>query len=230
MPAPLRVVLPPEEEEMLSDLRVATTVPQRTRDRAHMLRLNFQGWNVPAIAEMFECHDHTVRATIRRWQEYGLLGLWEAPGRGAKPPWTAEDMKYIETCLADETRTYNSAQLVRKLKEAGLVDLSRGHLRTLLKKNYCWKRTRQSHRQKQDPVKWAPKQAELAMLKQAAAAGEIVLKYLDESGFCLWSPVSYSLVREHKRMEQTKPVYGWRISILGLWQKNVGFEYGLAKG
>jgi transposase len=134
MPAPLRVVLTPEEAVMLNDLRVATTVPQRTRDRAHMLRLNFQGWNVPAIAEMFECHDHTVRATIRRWQEHGLLGLWEAPGRGAKPRWTAEDMKYIETCLADETRTYNSAQLVRKLKEAGLVDLSRGHLRTLLKK------------------------------------------------------------------------------------------------
>jgi putative transposase len=70
------------------------------------------------------------------------------------------------------------------------------------------------------------------MLKQAAADGEIQLKYLDESGFCLWSPVSYSYspVGEQKRMEQTKPVYGWRISILGLWQENVGFEYGLAKG
>jgi putative transposase len=70
------------------------------------------------------------------------------------------------------------------------------------------------------------------MLKQAAADGEIQLKYLDESGFCLWSPVSYSYspIGEQKRMEQTKPIYGWRISILGLWQENVGFEYGLAKG
>jgi transposase len=85
MPAPLRIVLTPEEDLMLSELRVATTVPQRTRDRAHMLRLNAQGHNVPAIALMFECHDHTVRATIRRWQAHGLLGLWEAPGRGAKP-------------------------------------------------------------------------------------------------------------------------------------------------
>jgi hypothetical protein len=31
-------------------------------------------------------------------------------------------------------------------------------------------------------------------------------------------------------MEQPKPIYGWRISILGLWQEHVGFEYGLAKG
>jgi transposase len=64
---------------MLRELRVAATVPQRTRDRAHMLRLNHAGWNVPAIADMFGCHEHTVRATIRRWEGAGLSGLWEAP-------------------------------------------------------------------------------------------------------------------------------------------------------
>lgn len=69
-------------------------------------------------------------------------------------------------------------------------------------------------------------------LELAEAAGEIQLKYLDESGFCLWSPVSYSYspIGEQKRMEQTQIVHGKRISILGLWQPNQGFEYGLAKG
>ena len=43
MPAPLRIVLSQTDDEMLAELRVATTVPQRTRDRAHMLRLNAQG-------------------------------------------------------------------------------------------------------------------------------------------------------------------------------------------
>jgi putative transposase len=33
------------------------------------------------------------------------------------------------------------------------------------------------------------------MLELAAATGEIDLKYLDESGFCLWSPVSYSYIK-----------------------------------
>jgi len=70
------------------------------------------------------------------------------------------------------------------------------------------------------------------MLKQAAERGDIHLKYLDESGFCLWSPVSYgySQVGEQKRMEQTKIVQKGRISILGLWEEQAGFEYGLAKG
>jgi transposase len=128
MPAPLRVILSDAEVEMLRELRVATTVPQRTRDRAHMLWLNHDGWNAPAIADMFDCQEQTVRATIRRWEAGGLSGLWEAPGRGAKPRWNAADMACIDACLADETRTYNSAQIVRKL------DLSSGQLREILKK------------------------------------------------------------------------------------------------
>jgi putative transposase len=70
------------------------------------------------------------------------------------------------------------------------------------------------------------------MLELAAASGEIQLKYLDESGFCLWSPVSYSysLIGQQKRMEQTTIVHGKRISILGLWQPGQGFEYGLTQG
>ncbi len=61
MPAPLRITLTEEEDLTLSELRLAQTVPQRTRDRAHMLRLNAQGWNVPAIAEIFgarRCQGH----------------------------------------------------------------------------------------------------------------------------------------------------------------------------
>jgi transposase len=135
MPAPLRILLTPEEDRTLTELRLAQSLPQRTRDRAHMLRLNAQGWNAPAIAEMFECHPHTVRATLRRWQERGLGGLWEAPGRGAKPKWQPSDLEYLTDCLEHEPRTYNALQLAKKLKQERLVDLSSDRLRRLLKKN-----------------------------------------------------------------------------------------------
>ncbi|MBD2003611.1 MULTISPECIES: helix-turn-helix domain-containing protein [Cyanophyceae] len=71
MLAPLRIILTPEEDCTLAELRLAQHLPQRTRDRAHMSRLNAQGWNVPAIAEIFECHPHTVRAALRRWEKRG---------------------------------------------------------------------------------------------------------------------------------------------------------------
>ena len=70
------------------------------------------------------------------------------------------------------------------------------------------------------------------MLKMAAEEGTIDLKYLDEAGFCLWSPVSYSYsqIGSQKVMEQSRKKYGSRISILGLWQAGKSFEYGLAQG
>ena len=119
---------------MLSELRVAQTVPQRTRDRAHMLRLNAQGWNVPAIAEIYECHEHTVRATLRRWQSRGLSGLWETPGRGAKANWSEADKQGLEAWVEADPQTYNSAQLARKLQQERQVNLSADWIRRVMKK------------------------------------------------------------------------------------------------
>lgn len=75
------------------------------------------------------------------------------------------------------------------------------------------------------------KLADLETLELAAAEGYIDLKYLDESGFCLWSPVSYSYSRVgcQKRLEQTARK-GNRLSILGLWQPDQQFEYALSLG
>ena len=69
------------------------------------------------------------------------------------------------------------------------------------------------------------------MLEMAAAAGDIDLFYLDESGCCQWSAVNYSYYfrGEQKRQEQTQK-RGRRLSILGLWQPFVTFIYGLVFG
>ena len=140
MPGPLKITLKTLEEKTLEELRKASSVPYRTRDRAQMLKLNAQGKKVSEIAQIFDCHEHTVRATIRRWETQGLVGLWEAKGRGAKPKWKPEDMAYIETCLQEEQRTYNSSQLAQKLKQNRGVDLSSDRLRRILaKKNIVGK-------------------------------------------------------------------------------------------
>ncbi len=69
------------------------------------------------------------------------------------------------------------------------------------------------------------------MLELAASSGEIELKYLDESGFCMWSPVSYTYFPrgQQKHLEQTRR-RGRRLSILGLLQPLVSFVYGLVIG
>jgi len=68
-------------------------------------------------------------------------------------------------------------------------------------------------------------------LELAAQQGHIELKYLDESGCCLESPVSYSYSRvgQQKPIEQVKS-YGNRLSILGVWQPEQSFDYALVQG
>jgi transposase len=134
MPAQLRVILTEEQDRTLRELREATKVPQRVKDRAHMLRLNAQGRSTAEIASIF-CHAHTVRNAVQRWEYRGLGGLWEEPGRGSKPKWAAADLDYIEQCLELDQRTYNSTQLAKKLKQEREVDLSGDRLRRILKKS-----------------------------------------------------------------------------------------------
>ena len=134
MPAATYTVLTEEEDRTLSELRLAQTVPQRTKDRAHMVRLNAQKWSVPQIAQIFECHEHTVRSAVRRWEAQGLGGLWEAPGRGAKPKWKEADLQHLEQALDAEPHTYNCDQLAHKLAQERQVNLSSSRLRRLLQK------------------------------------------------------------------------------------------------
>ena len=85
------------------------------KDRAEAVRLSNQGWYVERIAVYLHWHISTVRKTLKRWQTGGLGGLSSAKGRGTQATWEEEDMAYLETCLREEDRTYNSVQLAEKL-------------------------------------------------------------------------------------------------------------------
>ena len=137
MGARVRVFLNSEEERTLWELRRATTVAQRVKDRAEALRLSNQGWYVEKIAAHLHWKVKTVRTTFKRWQDKGLGGLWDAPGRGKPKTWQEADMEHLEKCLREEERTYNSVQLAEKLKRERGVSLSPDHLRQVLKKRGC---------------------------------------------------------------------------------------------
>jgi len=130
----LRVFLTPEEDRTLQELRRATTVPQRVKDRADVVRMNARGDYVETIAAYFNWHVETVRNTLKRWQSRGLGGLWEAPGRGKPRSWQEADMAYLEQVLRTDERTYTAAQLSEKLIQDRQIRLSPGHLREVLEK------------------------------------------------------------------------------------------------
>jgi len=113
-------------------------------------------------------------------------GLGMALGRGAKQNGKA-DLQTVEQWIEQDARTYNSHQLAQKLSE------QRGQAKQA--KAIYKKRALDGNElvhSKQDRAQKQLKQADLNTLKLAAQEGYIDLKYLDESGCCLWSPVSYN--------------------------------------
>ncbi len=134
MGARLRTFLNPEEDRTLFELRTAQGIPQRTKDRAEVVRLNAHGWQVEKIAAHFNWAEDTVRETIHRWNTKGLGGLSDKPRRGAKRRWQEADIVYLEQCLEQEPRTYNSRQLAEKLRRDRQVQLSPDRIRRVLKK------------------------------------------------------------------------------------------------
>lgn len=134
MPSPLRIRLTPEQKQDLFELKANPTIPQRTKQRVEALLLSDREWKVSAIAAHLNCAYNTVRQTFYRWIIQGKEGLVDAPRSGRKPLWTSEDIEYIEECLEKEERTYNSQQLVEKLKQERGVELSSDRLRKILKK------------------------------------------------------------------------------------------------
>ena len=133
MGARIRVFLTREQDKTLLNLRTAD-VPQKVKDRAEIIRLNAHGWYVEKIAAHFNWTAQTVREVLHKWRKLGLEGLWELAGRGGKTKYTEEDIVFLEECLKNEPRTYNSLQLTQKLESDRSVKLSPDRLRRVLKK------------------------------------------------------------------------------------------------
>lgn len=143
MPSPLKIRLTAEEKQCLFELKSHPKIPKRTKQRAEALVLSARLQKVSAIAVHLNCADKTVCQTFYRWLTQGREGLFDSPRSGRKPVWTTEDIKYIEDCLEKEERTYNSRQLLEKLKPERSVEISHDRLRKILKKKeWRWKRTR----------------------------------------------------------------------------------------
>ena len=129
-----RIHLTPEEDRTLQELKNATSVPLRVRERAEALRLSMYGWTVPRIAAYSGCAESTVRETFRRWWDHGLAGLFEATGRGARPRLTDADFDFLRQQMQEQPKAYNSQQLAALLHEKRGVQVNPDYLRQVLKK------------------------------------------------------------------------------------------------
>src|SRR5215210_1269796 len=93
--------LGPREAETLQQVLRSRTVPAGIYQRALIIHWSSQGQTPSQIAARLEHKFDNVVKWIRRFNEEGLAGLQERPGRGRKPQLKeAQALTVVETALA----------------------------------------------------------------------------------------------------------------------------------
>lgn len=190
-------------------------LPPKVRDRIEMLTLADAGWSAPRIAEHLGHCGQTVRDLLKDYLDRGAAALY--PRRPGPPPDAARRDRVAEELrsLLAEDRTWTSRQLGEALAGRGVMMGPRQVRRHLKRMRARYRRTASTLKHKQDPAEAERAGRVLANLKAKAAAGSIVLYYLDECGFSPTLPVGYSwsLPGERKFIRYEAP-QGRRVNAL----------------
>lgn len=167
-------------------------LPPKVRDRIEMVILSDAGWSAPRIATHLGYCGQTVRDLLRAFLARGTDAL--QPFRSGPPPDVAHRERIADELrrLLAEDRTWTSRQLAQALAERGVSLGARQVRRHLKRLGAGYRRTASTLKHKQDPAKAERAGRVLGNLKAKAAAGDLVLYYLDECGFSPTLPISYS--------------------------------------
>jgi putative transposase len=214
----IRIHLEDATRDQLRALRRKSLSP-KVRDRVEMLTLSDAGWSPPRIAEHLGCCGQTVRDALRAFLARGLDALY--PRRTGPAPDTGRRERVAEELRRSlaEDRTWTSRQLSEALAGRG-IDLGPRQVRRHLKRIKAgYRRTASTLKPKQDPAKVARAGRVLANLKAKAAAGKLVLYYLDECGFAPTLPVgsSWTLPGERRFVRYEAP-QGRRVNALAAYR------------
>jgi transposase len=187
---------------------------RRARMRAHSILFSHQGYSIPQIARLYEVDRRSVSIWLDRWQQAGLVGLYDEPHTGRPPRLSEAEQHTAQQLLRQFPREIK--RVVAELAKATGKRVSPKTRKRLLKKTgSVWKRIRKVPAKKPDPVKYAHSQALLQRLQQQDAAGECDLWYFDGSGFCLEPYLPYAWQPIGDTLEIPTSSHGKRLNVLG---------------
>ena len=141
-------------------------LPPRVRDRLEMVLLSSVAWSPARIATHLGSCAPTVRSVLKDFLARGIVALF--PRRTGPPPDLRRRQQVTEvlTALLALERTWTSRQLATALAEQNIRLSARQVRRYLGMMGAGWRRTTNSLRHKQDPVKVARAVRVLSHLKK----------------------------------------------------------------
>lgn len=213
--------LSPETEKLLRRIQKESRHYQ-VRQRAHCILLSFEGFTIEQMIKNFQVSRKTIYNWINAWSASRLLGLYNQPGRGRKTTFTPDQKEQIKQWALDSPK--NLKQVLAQIKKEWGITVSIDTVKRILKAGFMtWRRLKRGLAGKPDPIEYAQKQQELEELRQLHYQGEIDLRYLDETGFCLTPYIPYAWQKKGETIELISR-RSQRLNVLGLLNQDNELE------
>jgi transposase len=199
-----------------------------TRNRAHAILLSFKGNSVPIICGIYNVFRQTVSTWFSNWEEQGLNGLVDLPGRGRPSSLTEEEKSKVIKLIEKSPRSLN--KVLADVKNEMGITISMNILKSICENaGFVWKRVRASLRSKRNQVDFEIAEEEIKELRQQDTDNIIDLYYFDESGFTLEPciPYAYQYTGETIEVPSSKSK---RLNVLGFINRECNFESFVFEG
>jgi transposase len=166
-------------DSQLRDLqRQLSSDSSRVRTRSLVLLLSHQGHSGEQISSLLGISRRMVSRTRTRWRQQKVSGLADAKRPGRPPKVDAAYLTELFRVVKKNPRTlgyifarWTAPRLAEYMKQQTGIDLSDNWVSQLLRaRDYVWRRTKRTIRNKQDPQKILQAQHELQKMKKTASA------------------------------------------------------------
>jgi transposase len=124
----------------LSDPEIQTLIEmqrfhasRRARMRAHGIVLSHQGYSIKHIAAVYQVSRYAVSGWIDRWQNSGLVGLYDQPRPGRPMRLNPDEQRLVEQYVQEHPKALK--RVVQRLEQETHKRVSTKTIKRLIKKN-----------------------------------------------------------------------------------------------
>lgn len=138
----------------------------RLRQRAHILLLSDKGFSITELSHVTDLDRDTISLTLDCWEESGLGGLYDKPGRGRKPIYTEQEQALIAEKLEQAPRQIKKirADIANETGKSASIDTLK---RVVKRQGMVWKRLQKEPAKKPDAAEYSLRKQKLEALKKS---------------------------------------------------------------
>ncbi|MBE9212308.1 IS630 family transposase [Plectonema cf. radiosum LEGE 06105] len=194
----------------------------QVRKRAHCIQLSYQKYKISQLCRIFKVSRNTIYNWLNSWESSRFVGLYNQPGRGRKKIFNINQEQIIKSWVKETPLCLEKVQ--DKIENEWETRVSKKTIKRIIKSaHWGWYRVKKRVGGSPVTTVYKRKIQELEQLKEQELIGEIEIRYVDESGFCLIPYIPYAWQEKNHKL-QIKSQQSKRLNVLGFLTKNNQLE------